>query len=418
MTLAELIHKALLNPEYRLALETGTLPSDGQPLSPLEIAAAAEVMRYSGRRPNATAGELFSNLFGPNVFTIGWRKEPRSSPLDFGCDWDARKSRATRPQSQQKTSIGSGMLRHDYLDTRSLASIEVEAQSLLQSLTDALPGDFGRLTASMIGAASTEATAADISTDKREAPADPIWWAPQVLALCCQVHGRPVQMAVPVGACFRLLGIVSAALDAVEDGHDDLTAAYLQDGATPAPATPASALKSAVISNAGTALIGIAWQALLEHGPRFGLTSEATLQIGRLITEQWGTICHAQHLDLTHGRSPSLTLDDYDRIIAGKAGAIGGTATAAGALLVGVPEQKELWYALGAERTIAQQLCDDYVDLANDVRDGHQIGQALVYALSVSNPTQHRPVTRAQGSCTGRQPKRSLRPSPPLVAHR
>lgn len=47
MKLAKLIHSALVNPELRLALETGTLHV-AEP-NQVELAAAAEVMRYSRR---------------------------------------------------------------------------------------------------------------------------------------------------------------------------------------------------------------------------------------------------------------------------------------------------------------------------------------------------------------------------------
>ena len=76
MNLAELIQQALSNPEYRVALETGTLRFDGIGLSAQEITAAAEVMRYSRLQQAANGRELFKSLFGPTVFTIGWRQSP------------------------------------------------------------------------------------------------------------------------------------------------------------------------------------------------------------------------------------------------------------------------------------------------------------------------------------------------------
>jgi hypothetical protein len=47
MKLARLIHDALVNPELRSALETGSLHVSGS--NPFELEAAAEVMRYSRR---------------------------------------------------------------------------------------------------------------------------------------------------------------------------------------------------------------------------------------------------------------------------------------------------------------------------------------------------------------------------------
>jgi hypothetical protein len=76
MSLAELIQQALRNPQYRVALETGTLPLDSIGLTAQEIAAAAEVMRYSRLHEAANGRDLFDSLFGPAVFTIGWRQSP------------------------------------------------------------------------------------------------------------------------------------------------------------------------------------------------------------------------------------------------------------------------------------------------------------------------------------------------------
>lgn len=47
MKLAELIRKALTDPVFRLAIEAGTLSTADTGLSPSELAAASEVLRYS-----------------------------------------------------------------------------------------------------------------------------------------------------------------------------------------------------------------------------------------------------------------------------------------------------------------------------------------------------------------------------------
>jgi hypothetical protein len=78
MSLAELIQKALGNPQYRIALETGTLQLESIGLGVEDIAAVAEVMRYSRLHEAANGRELFESLFGPTVFTIGWRQSPEA----------------------------------------------------------------------------------------------------------------------------------------------------------------------------------------------------------------------------------------------------------------------------------------------------------------------------------------------------
>ena len=47
MTLAELIHRALKDPKFRLALETGTLSMTGTNLTPMELKAASQVLQHA-----------------------------------------------------------------------------------------------------------------------------------------------------------------------------------------------------------------------------------------------------------------------------------------------------------------------------------------------------------------------------------
>jgi geranylgeranyl pyrophosphate synthase len=209
-------------------------------------------------------------------------------------------------------------------------------------------------------------------------------------------------MAVPVGVCFELLGIVSVVLDAAEDAHDDLLQAY-GTVAADEPKGPLDKRQAmAVMINAGVALIGVAWQALLAYGPQYGVLPTSILAIGALLTDRWTTICHAQHQDLTAGRSPDLSLDDYEQIVAGKAGEIGGVTLEAGAILAGAEAHRTQWRTLGIERTIMQQLADDAKDLDQDLAGAQQLSQAVRYGLTVSDPAQKRMlldlVRLAQGS--------------------
>jgi geranylgeranyl pyrophosphate synthase len=197
-------------------------------------------------------------------------------------------------------------------------------------------------------------------------------------------------MAVPVGVCFELLGIVSVVLDAAEDAHEDVLQTYgaLVPDEPKAPRDQHQ--KMAVVVNAGVALIGLAWRALLTYGPQYGVPPTKILAIGALLTERWATICHAQHRDLTVGRSPDLSLDEYEQIVTGKAGEIGGVTTEAGAILAGVEAHRPLWRTLGCERTIVQQLADDAKDLDQDLAGAQQLSQAVRYGLTVADPAQKR----------------------------
>jgi geranylgeranyl pyrophosphate synthase len=191
-------------------------------------------------------------------------------------------------------------------------------------------------------------------------------------------------MAIPVGACLRLLGVVSCALDAAHDGHHKLVGACGNDSPQDSAYQCDPRRSAALLSNIGVALIGVAWKLLLEYGPRYGATRETLMTIGQLIADRWATICRAQHLDLTAGRSPLLSLEEYDAIVAGKAGEIGGTACEAAAILAGVSKQRALWHKLGLTRTIAQQLCDDFRDLDHDLANGQQVSQPVLYGLRVA----------------------------------
>lgn len=65
MTLAELIHKALINPQYRLALETGTLNTENLNLSPRELAAAVEVLGDTQRTGRVRQESLLAAMIEP-----------------------------------------------------------------------------------------------------------------------------------------------------------------------------------------------------------------------------------------------------------------------------------------------------------------------------------------------------------------
>lgn len=77
MTLQQLIRKALTNPEFRLALETGAVDPAAIRCTTHEVAAAATALRLNGAAARNGRGGWLSldDLFGNNVFTLpGWRK--------------------------------------------------------------------------------------------------------------------------------------------------------------------------------------------------------------------------------------------------------------------------------------------------------------------------------------------------------
>jgi hypothetical protein len=288
-----------------------------------------------------------------------------------------------------------------------LDQIDVAADDLLLELAESLSDDLRRIAKLMLGGALwTDRYPRPLAgitgaTPTREAAASPLRWAPRILALCCQAYGQPQEVAIPVGACFEILGVVSSALDAVQDRHQDLLSAYSPDLPRPNLSRREMSRHLAVVSNAGTALIGLAWRALLDYGGRYGLDPARAITIGQLIANDWGTVCSAQHLDLTRGRSLDITLEEYDQVLLGKAGAIGGCACEAAALLSGATRHHNTWRLLGTERTLAQQLCDDFNDLEQDLASGQQLGQAVLYSLLVSDAAQRRDLLELLGQAEG-----------------
>lgn len=68
MKLAEVIHKALTDRRFRLALETGNIGMADSGLSLLELEAVTEVLRYSRRAARKNSRKLL-----PEIYAI-WRE--------------------------------------------------------------------------------------------------------------------------------------------------------------------------------------------------------------------------------------------------------------------------------------------------------------------------------------------------------
>jgi geranylgeranyl pyrophosphate synthase len=136
------------------------------------------------------------------------------------------------------------------------------------------------------------------------------------------------------------------------------------------------------------ALTGLFWQALLNYGPVYGIEQETLLAIGILLAERLVRICHGQHLDLTSGCDTRITLDEYEQIIANKTGEIDGLACEVGALLARAEHHRDLWHNMGFERAGAQQLYDDYVDLAEDLTGRGQVNHPILYGLAVGSDAE------------------------------
>jgi len=293
------------------------------------------------------------------------------------------------------------------MDLQQIEQAEYTARRLLYTLVCSLPHELGTLARAAVGIKAELESSLPADTGGVElAPpvfVGPVPWAAQLLALCCAAYDCPLEPSIPVAACLELLGIVSSALDSAQDNDQADLALYGCDLPEEHRYHHDVRHQAALVSNTGVALIGLAWNALLEHSSMYGVSDAVIIEIGRLLSRRWSDICYAQHRDLTAGRSVQITLDEYTEIVAGKAGIIGGTVCEVAAILVSLStEQRTLWYKLGFERTMAQQLGDDCHDLEADLANGQQISQAILYGLAVADtPTQvmlHTLLTQSQGT--------------------
>lgn len=64
MNLAQLIRKALIEPSFRVALESGTISAASQNLSEKEMSAVLEALRNIISRPGGNESPVPINVFG------------------------------------------------------------------------------------------------------------------------------------------------------------------------------------------------------------------------------------------------------------------------------------------------------------------------------------------------------------------
>lgn len=79
MTLQEIIRRAITNPEFRLALETGAVDPLEIGCTNHQVQAAATALRFNSNaaRNGQRETHLLGGLLDNNVFTLpGWRKDP------------------------------------------------------------------------------------------------------------------------------------------------------------------------------------------------------------------------------------------------------------------------------------------------------------------------------------------------------
>ena len=282
------------------------------------------------------------------------------------------------------------------------AHVENEAARLVGELAAAAPGDLKVVLANIVGQRPLEDAEQPVATGRL----GPLWWAPGLLALCCRVYGQPAEKAIPMGACLRLLGAAAGVLDSAQDREDNSMRRYLgMNGERSLAGTTGAGANNpdevdlivALTMNAGIALIGLGWRALLENGPQYGVDASTLVETGRLLADLSMRMCYGQHVDLAARSgiqsSPNLphqfplTLEDYERVARDKSGELGGTVCEIAAVLAGAQEHRLLWRKLGTDWMTALQLKDDYADLDEDLAAG-RLTHSVLYGLEVGDETQ------------------------------
>ena len=118
--------------------------------------------------------------------------------------------------------------------------------------------------------------------------------------------------------------------------------------------------------NAGDGLFALARRTLLN----LALPPERVLLAVRLLDDACIALCEGQHLDLTFEARRSITLAEYEAMVAGKTAALLGAAMALGALAAGADAAAvEAMHACGRELGMAFQVQDDVLGIWGEAAD-------------------------------------------------
>lgn len=112
----------------------------------------------------------------------------------------------------------------------------------------------------------------------------------------------------------------------------------------------------------GDALQALALGVMCDGAPET-VTSEAVIRLSRATV----TLCRGQYEDCSFETRPTVTVDEYLTMAAGKTGALLGCACALGALCAGADHQVvSAMHTFGTELGLVFQLVDDFIDIWGD----------------------------------------------------
>lgn len=172
---------------------------------------------------------------------------------------------------------------------------------------------------------------------------------PLLCLLACEAVGGDWRRAVPAASAIELLHNFSLLHDDIEDRSE--TRRHRP--------TVWSLWGIPQAINTGDAMWAISRQAILRLRER-GYTAEMVLRAIGWLDEACIELCSGQYLDLAFEMAETVSLEEYERMIAGKTAALLSASVAIGALLGGAHEVViEAYAGFGRELGLAFQIVDD-----------------------------------------------------------
>jgi geranylgeranyl diphosphate synthase type I len=183
------------------------------------------------------------------------------------------------------------------------------------------------------------------------------------LLACAAVGGDPTQ-ALPAAAALEFLHNFSLVHDDTEDG----------DAMRRHQPTVWKLWGVPQAINVGDALFALAFAAL-QRLPQRGVSPERTLRVLDLFTQTCLALAEGQHLDLCFEQHPTISIDEYLRMIQGKTAALVGASVGIGALIGGASTaQAAALQRFGEHLGLAFQIRDDLLGIWGDPEETGKTG--------------------------------------------
>jgi len=179
---------------------------------------------------------------------------------------------------------------------------------------------------------------------------------PLLCLLACQAAGGDWRSALPAATALELVHNFTLIHDDIEDRSD--TRRHRPT------VWKLWGIPQAI--NTGDAMWSVAKLALLEPSD-VPLSPERLLEIVRTFESACLALCQGQYLDIAFEERATVSLDEYERMIAGKTGALLAACTESGALAAGASKEVAEYYrAFGAQLGLAFQMVDDILGVWGD----------------------------------------------------